>query len=291
MPDATPSPAPCENTPDLWRAALPLRRDEDHKYTRGACVVRSGPALATGASRLAAEAALRIGAGLVTLAGAREALLVQAAHVTAVMLREIADDAAWRALLADRRLRSVVIGPAAGVNDATRIAALSALATGPAIVLDADALTSFAGHTDALATAVRALPRPVVLTPHEGEFAALFGTTEGAPREARALAAARASGAIVILKGHRSVIAAPDGRLAVNTNAPPTLATAGSGDVLAGLVAGLLAQGMPGFEAAAAGVWLHGAVGRLAGAHPIAEDFVTAIGRLPPFEALARAAI
>lgn len=287
MPDASPSPVPRENTPYLWRTALPFRRNEDHKYTRGACIVWSGPALATGASRLAAEAALRIGAGLVTLAGARDALLVQAAHVTAIMLREIADDAGWRTLLADRRLRSVVIGPAASVGEATRIAVLSALAAGPAIVLDADALTSFAGHPDALGIAIQALPRPVVLTPHEGEFAALFGKAEETPREARALAAARASGAIVVLKGHRSVIAAPDGRVTVNTNAPPVLATAGSGDVLAGLVAGLLAQGMPGFEAAAAGVWLHGAVGRLAGAHPIAEDFVTAIGRLPPFDALA----
>ena len=291
MPDAPPSSTPHENTPDLWRSALPLRRDEDHKYTRGACLVWSGPALSTGASRLAAEAALRVGAGLVTLAGAREALLVQAAHVTAIMLREIADDAGWRTLLADRRLQSVVIGPAAGVGETTRIAVLSALAAGPAIVLDADALTSFAGHPDALATAVSARPRPAVLTPHEGEFAALFGKTGDGPRETRALAAARTSGAIVVLKGHHSVIAAPDGRVVVNTNAPPTLATAGSGDVLTGLVAGLLAQGMPGFEAAAAGVWLHGAVGRLAGAHPIAEDFVAAIGQLPPFETLALAAI
>lgn len=287
MPDAPSPPALHENTPDLWRAALPLRRDEDHKYARGACIVWSGPALATGASRLAAQAALRIGAGLVTLAGPREALLVQAAHVTAIMLREIVDNAGWQTLLADRRLRSVVIGPAAGVGGATRIAALSALAAGPAIVLDADALTSFAGDPDALATAIRMLPRPVILTPHEGEFAALFGKPTGEAREARALAAARASGAIVVLKGHRSMIAAPDGRVVINTNAPPVLATAGSGDVLAGLVAGLLAQGMPGFEAAAAGVWLHGAIGRLAGAHPIAEDFVTAIGRLPSFEALA----
>lgn len=286
MPDA-PSPALPENTPDLWRAALPLRRDEDHKYARGACLVWSGPALATGAARLAAQAALRIGAGLVTLVGSREALLVHAAHVTAIMLRETPDDAGWRTLLADRRLRSVVLGPAAGVSEATRIAALSALAAGPAIVLDADALTSFAGHLDMLASAVRALPRPVVLTPHEGEFAALFGTAGHETREARALAATRASGAIVILKGHHSLIAAPDGSAVVNINAPPTLATAGSGDVLAGLVAGLLAQGMPAFEAAAAGVWLHGAVAHLAGAHPIAEDFIAAIGRLPPFETLA----
>lgn len=287
MPDLAPSLTPRENTPGLWKDALPRRREDDHKYTRGACLVWSGPALATGASRLAAGAALRIGAGLVTLAGAREALLVQAAHVTAIMLREIADDAGWRALLADHRLRSVVIGPAAGVGEATRIAALSALAAGPAIVLDADALASFAGHLDMLASAINAQSRPVVLTPHEGEFVALFGKTGDEPREARALAAARKSGAIVILKGHRSLIAAPDGRVTVNTNAPPVLATAGSGDVLAGLVAGLLAQGMPGFEAAAAAVWLHGAVGHLAGAHPIAEDFVTAIGRLASFAMLA----
>lgn len=277
---------PAANTPALWRGLLPLRRPEDHKYTRGACVVLSGPALATGASRLAARAALQIGAGLVTLAGTEEALRVQAAQVTAIMLRAIADDTGWRDFLADRRIRSVVIGPAAGVGAATATAVLSALAAGPAVVLDADALTSFSGRAEPLFAAIRSHARPVVLTPHEGEFAALFGAIGERTREAVAEEAARRSGGVVVLKGHHSLIAAPDGRLAVNTTAPPTLATAGSGDVLAGMIAGLIAQGMPGFEAAAAGVWLHGEAGRLAGPHPTAEDFIPAIRALPPFEAL-----
>ncbi|WP_150288406.1 NAD(P)H-hydrate dehydratase [Rhabdaerophilum calidifontis] len=276
---------PVENGPALWRAALPLRRAEDHKYTRGACLVLSGPVLATGAARLAAQAALRIGAGLVTLAGTREALLVHAAQVSAIMLREAADGAAWRALLDDPRLRAVIIGPAAGLGRATRAAVRDALAAGPAVMLDADALTSFAGERAALIRAIRAQPRPVVLTPHAGEFARLFPDLQGGgARQARDAAAM--TGAIVVLKGHRTLIAAPDGRLAENTNAPPTLATAGAGDVLAGMVGGLLAQGMPGFEAAAAATWLHGAAAQRAGPRPIAEDLVAALALLPDFATL-----
>lgn len=286
MPASSADTLQLRNGPDLWRSALPLRAEADHKYTRGACLVWSGSALATGASRLAARAALQIGAGVVTLAGSREALLVHAAHVSAIMLREITEDQSWRLLLAEPRLRSIVIGPAAGLDEPTREATLEALAAGVATVIDADALTAFSGETDRLFAAITATAKPVVLTPHEGEFAALFGAAQGRSREARALEAARLSGAIVILKGHQSLIAAPDGRLVVNTNAPATLATAGSGDVLAGLVGGLLAQGMPGFEAACAAVWLHGEIGQRAGHHPIADDFIAAISALPAFEAL-----
>ncbi|KAF0230520.1 MAG: hypothetical protein FD175_1472 [Beijerinckiaceae bacterium] len=286
MPASSADTLPLRNGPDLWRAALPLRADADHKYTRGACLVWSGPALATGASRLAARAALQIGAGIVTLAGSREALLVHAAHLSAIMLREITEEQSWRLLLAEPRLRSVVIGPAAGLGEPTRQATLDALAAGVAVVIDADALTAFSENPDRLFAAARAAGKPVVLTPHEGEFAALFGAMPGQNREARVLEAAHLSGAIVILKGHHSLIAAPDGRGAINTNAPATLATAGSGDILAGLLGGLLAQGMPGFEAACAAVWLHGEIGRRAGHHPIADDFIAAIRALPGFGAL-----
>lgn len=282
-----PPPLPLHNSPALWHAALPLRREDDHKYTRGACVVWSGPALSTGASRLAARAALRIGAGLVTLAGPRDALMVQAAHVTAIMLRETTDIADWSALLGDHRIHSVIIGPAAGVGETTRDIVLAALDAGPAVVLDADALTSFAGQSDRLVAAIGARERAVILTPHEGEFSALFGQQPGISREVRALAAARKSGAIIVFKGHQTVIVAPDRRLALNTNAPATLATAGSGDVLAGIISGLQAQGMPGFEAACCGVWLHGEAGKIAGPRPTAEDLVETLNRLPPFEALA----
>lgn len=286
MPASSADTPQLRNSPDLWRAALPLRADADHKYSRGACLVWSGPALATGASRLAARAALQIGAGVVTLAGSREALLVHAAHVSAIMLRDITPDQSWRHLLAEPRLRSVVIGPAAGLGEPTRQATLDALAARVAIVVDADALTAFSDDPEHFFAAVGAAVRPAVLTPHEGEFAALFGATPDRNREVRAREAARLSGATVILKGHHSLIAAPDGRLAINTNAPATLATAGSGDVLAGLVGGLLAQGMPGFEAACAAAWLHGEIGRRAGHHPIADDFIAAIRGLPGFETL-----
>ncbi len=286
MPHSVPSALSLLNTPDLWRHTLPLRRAEDHKYTRGACFVWSGPELATGASRLAARAALRSGAGLVTLVGTREALLVQAAHVTAIMVRAVSSRADWSRLLADPRLRSVALGPGAGSGEPTRHAVLAALAAGPAVVLDADALTSFSGHMAELSEAIQGSDRAVVLTPHEGEFARLFGGLSALPREARAREAARLSGAIVVLKGSQTLIASPDGRLVVNDNAPPTLATAGSGDVLTGIVAGLLAQGMPGFEAACCATWLHGEAARLCGARPIAEDLVEALRDIAPLDKL-----
>jgi hydroxyethylthiazole kinase-like uncharacterized protein yjeF len=202
------------------------------------------------------------------LAGDRAALKVHAAHVTAVMLAE-ADGAQFGQLLAGPKWRAACVGPGAGPQ--ARAAAVAALQSGKALLLDADALTAFADEPAHLARLVRRHARPVVLTPHEGEFARLFPALRGS-RQARARAAAEQTGAILLLKGAESCIAAPDGRFAINRNAPPWLATAGSGDVLAGLVAGLLAQGMAGFEAAAAGCWLHGALGTALGPGLIAED-------------------
>jgi hydroxyethylthiazole kinase-like uncharacterized protein yjeF len=260
------------NLPPLWRPSLPRLGDEHHKYKRGHAVAVSGPVAQTGAIRLAARAALRIGAGLVTVASPPEALVVNATQLTAIMLMPFSGPLGLAEIFADTRKNAVLIGPGRGVGTQTQTEAATLLATGAAVVLDADALTSFAGQTDLLAELVRGKSgRPVVLTPHEGEFARLFPRLAGCKLE-RARAAAATTGAVVVLKGSDTVVAAPDGRATINANAPPTLATAGSGDVLAGFVLGLLAQGMPAFEAACAAVWLHGAAATAFGPGLIAED-------------------
>lgn len=261
------------NRPALWMKSFPQIETSGHKYCRGHAVAVTGAIDSTGAGRLAARGALRIGAGLVTVASPPDALAVNAAHLTAIMVRAFNGAAGLSALLSDRRKNAVVIGPGAGVGAPTVALAEACLASGAAVVLDADALTSFA-DPDMLAFAVAArLERSVVLTPHEGEFARLFGKrVEGKSKLDRARAAARLTGAVVLLKGSDTVVAAPDGRAAINDNGPPYLATAGSGDVLAGFIAGLLAQGMAAFEAACAATWLHGAAASAFGPGLIAED-------------------
>ena len=270
------------NVPALWRAAFPSLRVDSHKYSRGAALVLSGAASHTGAARLAARAALRVGAGLVTLASPLDAVATNAAHSTAVMVAPFDGAAGFAELLADSRRNAIVVGPGAGMGPATRALVAAALArkgegaSPRSFVLDADALTSFAGEAGALAALTRGARVGTAITPHDGEFARLFnGVAEviDAPSKlARARAAAAFLSAVVVSKGADTVVAEPSGRAAIGVDLPPTLATAGSGDVLAGLIGGLLAQGMPTFEAAACAVWLHGAAARAFGPGLIAED-------------------
>ncbi len=279
-------PALFDNRPDLWRAAFPLVDPAGHKYDRGHALIVSGPATRTGAARLAARGALRIGAGLVTVASPPEALIVNAAHLTAIMIARMDGATGLAQILADKRFTAVAIGPAAGLSEETRNCVAACLESHAATVLDADALTSFADRPQALWQLTKSRRAPVAMTPHEGEFARLFGDL-GWPADAagdeagaapvmskveRARAAAGRAGCAIIFKGADTVVAMPDGRASICGHAPPHLATAGSGDVLTGIVAGLLARRMPLFEAACAGVWLHGDAASRFGPGLIAED-------------------
>jgi len=261
------------NGPGLWRQQFPRPTATGHKYQRGHALILGGTIM-TGAARLSARAALRLGAGLVTLACEPAAQLVYSLPMPSLIVQPIADAAGFADLLSDPRRNAVLLGPGAGAGPLLRDAVLASLRAGKTGVLDADFFSTFAGEVS--------LPRQAglnqnwVLTPHEGEFARLFGPLAGS-RLDRARSAAAESGAVILLKGPDTVIAHPDGRVRINHNAPPDLATAGSGDVLAGLILALLAQGMEPFDAASAGAWLHGAAGRLCGRGLIAEDLAEAI--------------
>jgi len=266
-----------ENIPQTWREAFPVPRIDGHKYARGHAIVVSGDIAAPVAARMSARGSLRAGAGLVTLASPRDALAVNAAALTAVMVRPIDTVIEFAELLADKRFNACVIGPGAGLGERTRNFVLTALSARRGLVLDADALTSFAEAPDRLFEAIKASGDPqVVLTPHEGEFPRLFSDISNKhplrSKLERVRAAAERSGAIVLLKGPDTVVASPDGRAAIAANAPPWLATAGAGDVLSGIIAGFLAQGVAAFEAASIGVWMHGEAAREAGPGLIAED-------------------
>ncbi len=260
------SPTVFENDPSLWIDALPRMREDGNKYTRGHTLIWGGYPM-TGASRMAARAAARTGAGLTSIAVTSEALPVYAAALTSIMVRPVDSEDDFERLLTDQRLSSFLIGPGAGFGKKTKTKALAMLGTGRATVLDADALTAFQEDPSELD---RAIKGPCVLTPHDGEFSRLFETL--GDKLFRSRVAARRSGAVIVLKGADTVITAPDGRVIINSNAPPTLATAGAGDVLCGIVLGLLAQGMSPFLAAAAAVWMHGEAARSFGPGLIAED-------------------
>ena len=265
-----------ENDPSLWADRLAWPGVASHKHARGRMIVVSGEGASTGAARLAARAGLRIGAGLVTLLSPLDALLVNGAHLEAVMLKPFETDLELEAEAATAD--SAVIGPAAGVNEST-ISNLFALArTGAGLVIDADALTVFRDDPTEM---FQVLDRDDVLTPHPGEFERIFkGLLAASPERITATrAAAQRAGAVVLLKGSDTVIAAPDGRAVVNGNGSAWLATAGSGDVLAGFIGGLIAQGLDSFEAACAAVWIHSEAAAAFGPGLISEDLP---GLVPP---------
>jgi hydroxyethylthiazole kinase-like uncharacterized protein yjeF len=260
------------------------KRADQHKYDHGHALILAGGPGRGGAARLAARAALRVGAGLVTVACPPEAMAENAAQLNAVMLRSFADAAGLTRMLDDRRFNALCLGPGLGLGERTRDIVRAALAAGRALVLDADALTS---HAEAPAELFGRLHRGAVLTPHSGEFARLFPDLGAEVRtdfdeggvDARRRAVRRAAeraGATVLLKGAVTLIAEPGGAVAslhlTGALSAPWLATAGAGDVLAGVIAGLLARGFLPFQAAEVGAWLHGAAGRQAGAGLIAED-------------------
>jgi hydroxyethylthiazole kinase-like uncharacterized protein yjeF len=271
------------NEPPLWQARFPIPKPDAHKYARGHVVVVSGDLSAsTGAARLASRGALRAGAGLVTIASPRDALVVNAAGSLAVMVRPVDGAEELGILLGDRRINATLLGPGGGIGPEMQAKVLCALSGARAVVLDADALTSFGDDPKKLFTTLSNHSQwPAILTPHEGEFVRLFKEISEKHSVKQKLEVCRyashETGAVVLLKGPDTVVAAPNGRAAISANAPPWLATAGSGDVLAGMAAGLLAQGMPAFEAACAAVWLHGEAANRIGPGLISEDLPEAL--------------
>jgi len=257
-----------KNEPMLWLDSLPRLTADSHKYTRGHTVIVGGYPM-TGAARLSALAAARIGSGLTTLLVPQVAFPIYASALTSIVVKPFDDAVTFNQLIEDARITSFLIGPGAGVNDETRAHTLQLLATNHPIVLDADAITVLQGDTDLLSQYLHA---NCILTPHEGEFKRLFRLTEN--RVLSAQQAAASCGAIIVLKGSRTVIASPNGQTIINENAPPTLATGVAGDVLAGMIAGLMAQGMSATDSACAAVWMHGKAATLFGLGLIAEDLL-----------------
>lgn len=279
-------PSIARTDPTLWATSWPLPGPVDaHKYSRGHGAIWAGPGM-TGAARLAAAAARRMGLGLVTVLGdpgSRGEILADQPGLL------FAGSQGWDVFIDDPRRTVMLLGPGGGTGPKLRAAVLAALVTGRAVVLDADALSEFAADPETLFAAIARSASPVVLTPHDGEHSRLFGRSE-ADRLVRARAAAAHAGAVVLLKGPDTVIAAPDGRAAINDTAPSSLATAGTGDVLAGMIAGLMGQGMPGFEAAAAAAWLQGLAATRIGTGLIAEDLPPVLPDLLPLAGVAGAA-
>ena len=257
------------NSPQLWQSLLPKLKHDSNKYSRGYAMIYGGYPI-TGAARLAAHACARAGAGMTSILSPEIAFPIYASHLLSIMVRPFASLSEIESLVDDSRISAFLIGPGAGVNAQTHHATLSLLSKKKPTVLDADALTVFENDVDTLKQAIK---NTCVLTPHEGEFKRLFKLSND--RTQSVVEAAKKLNAIILLKGHQTIIASPDGKIVINQHAPATLATAGSGDVLAGIITGLLAQGMPAFEAACAAVWMHSEAANLFGLGLIADDLPT----------------
>lgn len=273
-----------ENTPDAWLEAFPFPAVDAHKYRRGHVGVFSGEAAATGAARLAALAAARIGAGAVTVLSPSEAIAANAAHLTSIMLRRCDGIADALAFFQARHPRALVYGPGLRPEASTAdflIQLLEAEEVPQALVVDASGITALALRSQVFFLLLKRQGTPeMILTPHEGEFRSLFpeiAKKRDISKLAKARAAAELAGAVIVYKGADTVVAAPDGRAVINANGTPWLATAGSGDVLSGLCAGLAAQNMPAFEAACAAVWIHAEAAHWFGPGLIAEDLPAAV--------------
>lgn len=268
-------PQAVENNPALWCRLFPFPKAEGHKYTRGHALIYGG-AVMTGAARLAVRAAQRMGAGLVTLGAPPSALPIYAEALESVIVQTADSREEWKSLLADPKRNAVLIGPGLGTGSSQAELVLEALETRKPCVLDADALSNFAAEPEEL---LARLHDQCVLTPHEGEFTRLFGgkVNPSLDKLTRAGEAAKISNSIILLKGADTVIATPQGVGVINGNAPPWLATAGAGDVLAGMIVGLLAQGMPGVASAAASAWIHGQIAANFGPGLIAEDLISGL--------------
>lgn len=255
------------NDPSIWRNFMPWPGPETHKHARGRLGVVSGRPHQTGAARLAARAGLRAGAGLVRIFCPPDAAAVIVPTIEAVMLTPFASAESLAREV--EGMDAMVIGPAAGLDDAT-LGNIHVLAqSGAALIIDADGLTIFKGRSSEL---FAILDRDDVLTPHEGEFERLFPGLLARGRTEAARQAAQHAQAVIVLKGSETVIASPDGRIRINGNGSPWLATAGSGDVLAGMIGGLVAQRMDSFNAASAAVWMHADAANRFGPGLIAED-------------------
>jgi len=261
-----------ENSPQLWRHCLPVPDKSDHKYNRGHVLVLGGSIARTGAARLSAITALRVGAGLVTIASPAAAISTYAAHLTAVMLTRTDNAAELAGIIKDNRINVILAGPALGKGKSEYEKLITLLNSNKTLILDADALTLWQDN-ETFFSLIKNRQAPVILTPHGGEFATLFGPFDADNKTSTTLDAAKRSGAFVVYKGAQTLIASPtEATLIQNNHATPYLATAGSGDVLAGLISGLVAQGMKPYWASAAAVWIHGEAGCRFGPGLISED-------------------